>query len=51
VALALLHIIDLRALEFVGVIDVDGLPCGEEVEGAEAFAVALPVCLTPPKGR
>jgi hypothetical protein len=34
-------IIDLRALQLIGVVDVDGFPGGEEVEGAEAFAVAV----------
>src|SRR5580700_9092808 len=37
----LLRIIDLCALQFVGVIDVDGLPGREEVESAIAFAMAV----------
>jgi hypothetical protein len=38
---ASLRIINLRSLELVGVIHIDGFPGGEEVERAEAFAVAV----------
>ena len=36
-----LSVIDLGALEVVAVVDVDGLPCGVEVNGAVAFAMAV----------
>src|SRR5208337_4511817 len=50
-AVSSLRIIDLGALELVGVIDVDGFPCGEEVEGAEAFAVAVAGVLDAAEGQ
>ena len=37
----LFGVVDLGALEGVAVVDVDGFPCGVEVEGTEAFAVAV----------
>src|SRR5215831_11378285 len=38
---SLLCVVDLRALELVAVVDVDGLPGREEVDGSVAFAVAV----------
>jgi hypothetical protein len=40
-SLMLLCVVDLGALEGVAGVDVDGLPGGVEVEGAEAFAVTV----------
>src|SRR5438034_5724641 len=35
-------VVDLGALELVGIIDVDGLPFGEEINGGDGgFAVAI----------
>jgi len=46
-----LRIVDLRTLQFVRVIHIHGFPRGVEINRAEAFAMPLPVCLTPPKGK
>ena len=37
----LFGVIDLRSLQLVGVIDVDGFPGGEEIDGAIAFAMSV----------
>src|ERR1700740_1349276 len=35
-------VVGLGALEFVGIVDVDGLPLGEEIDGGDGgFAVAI----------
>src|SRR5690348_1109320 len=49
--IALLRVVDLGALEFVAVVDVDGFPGGEEVEGAQAFAVAVAGVLDAAEGQ
>lgn len=41
------RVVDLRAQELVGVIDVDGFPGGEEVERAEASRWPLQVTISP----
>src|SRR5580658_558987 len=47
----LLRVVDLRALQLVRVVDVDGFPSGEEVEGAEAFSVAVAGALDAAEGE
>src|SRR5580658_4856878 len=47
----LLRVVDLRALQLVRVVDVDGFPSGEEVEGAEAFTVAVASALDAAEGK
>ena len=48
---ALFRVVDLGALEFVGVVDVDRFPGGEEVDGAVAFAVAVAGVLDAAEGQ
>ena len=51
VEFGLLRVVDLGALEFVAVVDVDRFPCGEEVDGAVAFAVAVAGVLDAAEGQ
>src|SRR6266571_1029470 len=45
-------VVDLGALELVGIIDVDGLPFGEEINGGDGgFAVAIAGLLRADKGQ
>src|SRR2546429_6292964 len=45
-------VVDLGALELVGIIDVDGLPFGEEINGGDGgFAVAIAGLLSAAKGQ
>src|SRR5438046_10372109 len=44
-------VVDLGALELVGIIDVDGLPFGEEINGGDGgFAVAIASLIGAAKG-
>ncbi len=47
----LLRVVDLGALQLVGVVDVDRFPGGEEVDGAVAFAVAVAGVLDAAEGQ
>jgi hypothetical protein len=47
----LLRIVDLRSLQLVGVIDVDGVPRGEEVQCAEAGLSVTGCCVARPASR